>query len=258
MVKPIRSIDSDGLLPVDNRVLAASVLSPPISPSRFPSEKNLVAFSFFLPTHLSPLTRKRRGEETSILSYTQDREGKKIESQSEKEKEIIFSHNEQRFDPIFHSSGERESAEVFLCSSFVPSRCDGSIEESRLNEPLPSSFPSSLVATCGSKRRTRPPDSVAQRNSVRREIGRVKSLIRENGVLSRARTHVLLPTNPPRQVSKGNLLTHLPSDCTVYVTCHSIRTFCYRAVRPISLSIPGHRARTIKFPFSVPAKTRFD
>lgn len=251
MVKPIRSIDSDGLLPVDNRVLAASVLSPPISPSRFPSEKNLVAFSFFLPTH-SSLTGKSRGreEETSILSYTQgrqDREGKEIEGQSEKEKEIIFSHNEQRFDPIFHSS---------VLRSFH--RDAMTIEESRLNEPLPSSFPSSLVATCGSKRRTRPPDSVAQRNSVRREIGRVKSLIRENGVLSRARTHVLLPTNPPRQVSKGNLLTHLPSDCTVYVTCHSIRTFCYRAVRPISLSIPGHRARTIKFPFPVPAKTRLD
>lgn len=143
-----KEIDSDGLLPVDNRVLAASVLSPPISPSRFPSEKNLVAFSFFLPTH-SSLTGKSRGreEETSILSYTQgrqDREGKEIEGQSEKEKEIIFSHNEQRFDPIFHSSGERErerAQRYFFVLRFIEMRwLDRGIEVKRTSPFLLSLF----------------------------------------------------------------------------------------------------------------------
>lgn len=231
-------------------------------PVSHPKRISLLFLFFFPRTHLlQGRAEEEKRKRVFFLIHREDRterERRSRASRKKKKKSSFRTTNNASTRFSIPLERERERARRGISLFFVSSRCDGSIEESRLNEPLPSSFPSSLVATCGSKRRTRPPDSVAQRNSVRREIGRVKSLIRENGVLSRARTHVLLPTNPPRQVSKGNLLTHLPSDCTVYVTCHSIRTFCYRAVRPISLSIPGHRARTIKFPFPVPAKTRFD
>lgn len=91
-------------------------------------------------------------------------------------------------------------------SLFVSSRCDGSIGESRLNEALVQ-------------------DS--------EKFGRVKARF---GVLSRVRTHVRPPIG-----FQGNLLTHLPSDCSGRFT-YAIDTYTSRStVRPISLSIPGHR-----------------
>lgn len=63
---------------------------------------------------------------------------------AKKKKKSSFR-TEQRFDPIFHSS---ERGERGISLFFVPSRCGGSIDESRLNEPLP---PSLVVGANGAR-----------------------------------------------------------------------------------------------------------